>query len=79
MISLTQDDWDEIDLKVKIAREIVSARHNEKLTQRALEELCGIKQPMIARIENGTSDPQLSTVLKLLKPLGKTLAVVDAK
>jgi DNA-binding XRE family transcriptional regulator len=74
---LTQEEWDEIDLKVKIVGEILKARQDENLTQRALEELSGIKQPVIARIENGKTDPQLGTVLKILRPLGKTLAVVD--
>lgn len=77
MTAISQDEWDEIDLKTKIVGEIINARQGENLTQRALEELSGIKQPMIARIENGDTDPQLGTVLKLLRPLGKTLAVVD--
>ena len=76
--ALSTDDWNEIDLKVKIVGEIINARQEEHLTQQALEKLCGIKQPMIARIEGGDTDPQLSTVLRILRPLGKTLAVVDA-
>jgi transcriptional regulator with XRE-family HTH domain len=77
MTSLTQEDWNEIDLKVEIVGQIIAARQGEELTQRALEELSGVRQPVIARIESGDSDPQLGTVLKLLRPLGKTLAVVD--
>lgn len=34
------------------------------------------KQPVIARMERGQTSPQLDTVLKLLAPLGKTLAIV---
>jgi len=75
--ALSQEDWDEIDLKIKIIGEIVNARQEEHLTQQALEKLCGVKQPMLARIESGDTDPQLGTVLKILRPLGKTLAVVD--
>jgi DNA-binding XRE family transcriptional regulator len=77
MTALSQEDWDEIDLKVKIVGEIINARREERLTQQALEKLCGVKQPMLARIESGDTDPQLGTVLKILRPLGKTLAVVD--
>jgi len=77
MTALSKDDWDEIDLKVKIVGEIINARREEQLTQQALEKLCGVKQPMLARIERGETDPQLGTVLKILRPLGKTLAVVD--
>lgn len=78
MTAISRDEWAEIDLKTRIVGEIINARQEEKLTQRALEELSGVKQPMIARIENGDTDPQLGTILKLLRPLGKTLAVVDA-
>lgn len=77
MTVLTPEDLIEIDLKVKIVGEILHARQEAKLTQQALEELCGVKQPMLARIEKGDTDPQLGTILKILRPLGKTLAVVD--
>jgi DNA-binding XRE family transcriptional regulator len=77
MTALSPEDWSEIDLKVKIVGEVLKARQEGQLTQQALETLCGVKQPMIARIERGDTDPQLGTVLKILRPLGKTLAVVD--
>jgi len=79
LTSLEQADWDEIELRLKIIGEIIDARCDEKMTQKALEKLCGIKQPMLARIEGGETDPRLGTVLKILRPLGKTLAVVDMK
>ena len=65
------------DVRVALMTALTHARHERKLSQRGLEELCGVKQPVIARIENGTVSPQLDTVLKILAPLGKTLAVVD--
>lgn len=40
------------------------------------EELNGVKQPVIARMEKGLTNPQLETVLKVLEPLGMTLKVV---
>ena len=74
--SLSQEDWDEVDLKVKIVGEILEARKKAGLTQAELENLTGIKQTFIARFENNRMDPQLTTVLKLLRPLGLTLDVV---
>ena len=38
--------------------------------------MSGIKQPMIARIEKGKAVPNTDTLIKLLFPLGKTLAIV---
>lgn len=74
--SLSQDDWDEIDLKVKIVGEVLEARKKAGITQAEMENLTGIKQTFIARFENNHMDPQLTTVLKLLRPLGLTLDVV---
>ena len=71
MTALSHEDWDEIDLKVKIVGEIINARQEEHLIQQALEKLCGVKQPMLARIESGDTDPQLGTVLKILRPLAR--------
>jgi predicted transcriptional regulator len=49
------------------------------LTQKELESASGVKQPVIARLERGNTDPQLSTLIKVLAPLGKTLAIVPLK
>ena len=75
--SVTQDDWDEIDFQVKLIGEILNARKDIGITQAELDAICGVNQTHIARIENNKTDPQLSTIFKILRPLGKTLAVVD--
>ena len=54
---------------------LVSARKNAGLSQKQLEVLSGVAQPCIARTETGATDPKLSTVLKMLEPLGLTLSV----
>ncbi len=46
------------------------------LTQQALADLSGVKQPFIARLEKGDTDPQITSLLKILKPLDYTLAIV---
>ncbi len=74
--AISPEEWDEIELKVKIVGEISEARKKAGITQTELENLTGIKQTFIARFENNRMDPQLTTVLKLLRPLGLTLDVV---
>ncbi len=64
------------NLRVAIISEIIEARENEGITQKQLEAMSGVKQPIISRMEKGTTDPQLSTVLKILGSLGKTLQIV---
>ncbi|MCL2343516.1 MAG: helix-turn-helix domain-containing protein [Firmicutes bacterium] len=75
--SLTQEDREEIDFQVKLIGEIIEARKGKGLTQLELDAICGVRQTHIARIENNKTDPQIGTILRILKPLGKTLAVVD--
>ena len=83
------DSWEEVEqeiftpeeiaesrLRVALIGEIIKARQEQGMSQKRLEELSGVKQPVIARMERGSTSPQLDTVLKVLAPLGKTLAVV---
>ncbi len=73
---LTVEEREEIELKVALITEILNARQEKGMTQKQLEEKSGVRQPIIARMERGTTDPQLTTLLKVLRPLGKTLAIV---
>ena len=65
------------NLRVEMMIEISHARREQGITQKRLEELSGVKQPIIARMEKGNTKPQLDTVLKVLAPLGKTLYIGD--
>ncbi|MBD5130447.1 MAG: helix-turn-helix transcriptional regulator [Ruminococcaceae bacterium] len=72
----TPEEIAESDLRVALIGEIIKARHEKGISQKKLEEMSGVKQPVIARMERGSTSPQLDTVLKVLNSLGKTLAVV---
>ncbi len=72
----TPDEIAESELRVSIIGELIRARQEKGISQKKLEELSGVKQPVIARMEKGSTSPQLDTILKVLAPLGKTLAVV---
>ncbi|MBQ4605952.1 MAG: helix-turn-helix transcriptional regulator [Clostridia bacterium] len=73
----TPEEIAESELRVAIIGEMIRARQEKGISQKKLEEMSGVKQPVIARMESGASSPTLSTVMKLLVPLGKKLAVVD--
>ena len=72
----TPEEIVESDLRVALIGELIKARQEKGISQKQLEELSGVKQPVIARMEKGYTSPQLDTILKLLLPLGKTLAIV---
>lgn len=72
----TAEDRVESQLRVALIAELIKARHERGFSQKKIEELSGVKQPVIARMERGETSPQIDTVLKVLAALGKTLAVV---
>lgn len=73
---LTSEETAESQLRVALIGELIKARNEKGISQKKLEELSGVRQPIIARMEKGSTSPQLDTILKVLIPLGKTLAVV---
>ena len=72
----TAEQLAESDLRVALIGELVNARKEKGITQQQLEAMTGIRQPVIARIETGATQPRISTVIRLLSALGKKLAVV---
>ena len=76
---LTPEEIAESDLRVALIGELIKARKERGLSQREMEALSGVKQPVIARMENGSTVPNLNTILKVLAPLGKTLYIGDLK
>ena len=70
---------DSIDIYNTIGKNIKKYRIQKGWTQKELAEAANLAQPAIARMENKTATPQLDTLLKILAPMGKTLAVVPLK
>lgn len=75
----TPEEIAESDLRVSLIGEIIKARQEKGISQKQLEELSGVKQPIIARMEKGNTNPNLNTVLKVLAAMGKTLYIGDLK
>ena len=75
----TPEEIAESDLRAALIGELIKARQERGISQKQLEEISGVKQPVIARMEKGTTNPQINTLIKVLAPLGKTLAVVPSK
>lgn len=73
---LTEEEIAASNLRVALIGELIKVRQEKNISQKKLEELSGVKQPVIARLERGITSPQIDTLIKLLVPLGKTLAIV---
>lgn len=68
-------DIAEMEVLATIITEMVKQRNALGLSQRDLAKLCGVPQSSVARIESFQTTPNLSTLLKLFKPLGLKLTV----
>jgi ribosome-binding protein aMBF1 (putative translation factor) len=74
---LDDDDRQRIQFQVDIIVALVEARQAKGYTQQRLAELSHVKQASLARVESMKHKPQIDTLNKLLRPLGKKLAIVD--
>lgn len=72
----TPEEIAESNFRVALIGELIKARQEKGISQKKLEELSGVKQPIISRMESGQTSPQIDTVLKVLAPLGMTLKIV---
>jgi transcriptional regulator with XRE-family HTH domain len=75
-LNLSKEEEELIRLEESLITAVVEAREQNGLTQKQLSELCGVKQPVIARLESAVHSPQINSMIRILKPLGYTLAVV---
>lgn len=64
-----------IEEQSAIISEIIKQRNALGLSQRDLASMCKIPQSSIARMESLQTTPSLSTLLKIMKPLGLHLTV----
>lgn len=62
----------------ELSMQLVKIRKESGLSQAQLAEMAGVKQSNVARIENGSSVPTLSTMQKILKPLGCKLVITKS-
>ncbi|MBR3225966.1 MAG: helix-turn-helix domain-containing protein [Atopobiaceae bacterium] len=65
--------------KRRLLKSLSEIRRESCFSQTRLGDAAGIRQSVISRIEGCEISPQINTLLKLLAPLGKTLAIVDLK
>jgi len=67
--------WEELEPEYQIAKSVIEARLQKGLTQTQLAEKAGTTQPVISRIERGTTEPSpsISTLKKIFGAAGKKL------
>ena len=72
----TPEEIAESELRVAMIGEMIKAKQDRGMSEEQLEELSGVKQPVLAQAQHGSTSLRIDTLLKILAPLGKTLAIV---
>lgn len=67
--------WEETRIEREIARALIRARIEKRLTQTQLAKKLNTKQSVISRVESGQSTPSLSFLKRLASVLDTTLSV----
>lgn len=71
-LELTKEEKEYFKLQEQVSNlliEIIERRIDLKMSQRDLAQKCGIKQPMIARIERMDAIPRIDTLIKICNAL----------
>ena len=75
-LNISEEQEEEIKLEMELIRTTIEIREKSQISQSELSKKTGIKQPSIARFENGKHSPSLNTLLRMLIPMGYTLKIV---
>jgi ribosome-binding protein aMBF1 (putative translation factor) len=65
-----REEWEQTALARLVAVQLIRYRVTNKLSQRALAEKLGKKQPFVARLEAGETNPDLETLVNISRALG---------
>ncbi len=75
---VVKQDIEEMEVLAAIVTVIIDRLNELGYTQRDLAVICGLPQSSVARIEACIVKPNIETLIKIMKPLGLTLSVVNA-
>ncbi|MBQ4422436.1 MAG: helix-turn-helix transcriptional regulator [Schwartzia sp.] len=66
-------EWETTQLEYDITEMLIKARTSQHISQKELAIRAGVRQSNLSRIENGQCSPNLATLQKIAKGLGKRL------
>jgi transcriptional regulator with XRE-family HTH domain len=70
-----RERWESKALARAVAAQVVTYRAEHELSQKALGDLLGVRQPQVARIESGEHTPEIDTLARLSQALGIEFAL----
>ena len=68
-------EWQRLALAREVAAELIRYRSEHELSQRALAELLGVRQPRIVDLESGERNPRIETLIDIARKTGLEFAI----
>ena len=72
---LLEQDKETIDLEYTLICDFIKLRHELGLTQQQMADEAGVIRELISILETRKKTPQITTLIKLLKPFGYTIGI----
>lgn len=72
-----KSDIEIIEELTSLISSIIAKRNELGMSQRDLAAECGLPQSSVARVESLKTVPKLDTLLKLMRPLGLKLQIIN--
>jgi transcriptional regulator with XRE-family HTH domain len=60
-----REEWESTALGRLVAAQLIAYRHDHGLSQTALGERLGMRQPQVARLEAGETNPRIETLIRI--------------
>ena len=72
---ILEQDKETIDLEYELICDFIKLRHELDLTQQQMADEAGVIRELISILETRRKTPQITTLIKLLKPFGYTIGI----
>ena len=72
---LLEQDKETMNLEYELICDFIKLRHELGLTQQQMADEAGVIRELIAILETRRKTPQITTLIKLLKPFGYTIGI----
>jgi len=70
-----KEEWDNLELRYAVIKQLIKIRNNYNLSQAQLAEKLNTTQAVISRIENGTVNIGIDFIDKLAKAFNKRVEI----
>lgn len=72
---ILEQDKETIDLEYNLICDFIKLRHKLGLTQQQMADEAGVVRELIAILETRKKTPQITTLIRLLRPFGYTIGI----